>query len=160
KTLNHERSEVMQGIERYARKQKEFSDQIRSTILQLRELQDRPDPDQSKIEELTNRVEWDTRIFEERRKTVNFVCEVPVLIERRLFALAHHTPPSLECGRAATRRTYLGLTSSVMGRSLSSSSGTPKLSSSLLMAGWFSRMARLSSRFHSCSACRTPMAIP
>src|SRR5262245_31826408 len=29
KTLNHERSEVMQGIERYARKQKEFSDQIR-----------------------------------------------------------------------------------------------------------------------------------
>src|SRR5262245_52486833 len=38
KTLNHERSEVMQGIERYARKQKEFSDQIRSTILQLREL--------------------------------------------------------------------------------------------------------------------------
>jgi hypothetical protein len=77
KTLNHERSEVMQGIERYARKQKEFSDQIRSTILQLRELQDRPDPDQSKIEGLTNRVEWDTRIFEERRKTVNFVCEVP-----------------------------------------------------------------------------------
>jgi len=44
KTLNHERSEVMQGIERYARKQKEFSDQIRSTILQLRELQDRPIP--------------------------------------------------------------------------------------------------------------------
>src|SRR5262245_30604846 len=45
KTLNHERSEVMQGIERYARKQKEFSDQIRSAILQLREPQDRPNPD-------------------------------------------------------------------------------------------------------------------
>jgi len=96
KTLNHERSEVMQGIARYARKQKEFSDQIRSTILQLRELQDRPDPDQSKIEELTNRVEWDTRIFEERRKTVNFVCEVPVLIEQRLFALARAIQQSLE----------------------------------------------------------------
>src|SRR5262245_62722253 len=51
KTLNHERSEVMRGIERYARKQKEFSDQIRSTILQLRELQDRPNPDQSRIDE-------------------------------------------------------------------------------------------------------------
>ena len=78
KTLNHERSEVMRGIERYARKQKEFSDQIRSTVLQLRELQDRPNPDQSRIDDLTSRVEWDTRIFEERRKTVNFVCEVPV----------------------------------------------------------------------------------
>jgi hypothetical protein len=96
KTLNHERSEVMRGIERYARKQKEFSEQIRSTILQLRELQDRPDLDQSRIEELTNRVEWDTRIFEERRKTMNFVCEVPVLIEQRLFALARAIQQSLE----------------------------------------------------------------
>src|SRR5262245_2268139 len=95
-TLNHERSEVMRGIERYARKQKEFSDQIRSTILQLRELQDRPDPDQSRIDDLTNRVEWDTRIFEERRKTMNFVCEVPVLIEQRLFALARAIQQSLE----------------------------------------------------------------
>jgi hypothetical protein len=96
KTLNHERSEVMQGIERYFRKQKEFSDQIRSTILQLRELQNRPDPDQSRIDELINRVEWDTRIFEERRKTMNFVCEVPVLIDQRLFALARAIQQSLE----------------------------------------------------------------
>jgi hypothetical protein len=96
KTLNHERSEVMRGIERHFRKQREFSDQIRSTILQLRELQDRPDPDQSRIDELTNRVEWDTRIFEERRKTMNFVCEVPVLIEQRLFALGRAIQQSLE----------------------------------------------------------------
>jgi hypothetical protein len=96
KTLNQERGEVMQGIERYFRKQKEFSDQIRSRILQLRELQNRPDPDQSRIDELINRVEWDTRIFEERRKTMNFVCEVPVLIEQRLFALSRSIQQSLE----------------------------------------------------------------
>src|SRR5262249_37486251 len=96
KTLNHERSDVMGGIERDARKQKEFSDQIRSKILQPRQLQDRPDPDQGRIEELTNRVEWDTRILEERRKTMNFVCEVPVLIEQRLFALARAIQQSLE----------------------------------------------------------------
>jgi hypothetical protein len=96
KSLNHERSEVMRGIERYFRKQREFSEQIRSTILQLRELQDRPNPDQSRIDELTNRVEWDTRIFEERRKTMNFVCEVPVLIEQRLFALGRAIQQSLE----------------------------------------------------------------
>jgi hypothetical protein len=95
-TLNHERSEAMQGIERYFRKQKEFAAQIRSTILQLHELQDRPDPDQSRVDELTNRVEWDTRVFEERRKTINFVCEVPVVIEQRLFALARAIQQSLE----------------------------------------------------------------
>src|ERR1700751_4920991 len=62
KTLNEERNEVMHGLERYFRMQKEFADQIRSTILQLRELQDRPDPDQSKVDELTNRVQWNTHI--------------------------------------------------------------------------------------------------
>jgi hypothetical protein len=95
-TLNHERGEVMQGIERYFRRQREFSDQIRSRILQLRELQHRPDANQSKIDELTTRVEWDTRLFEERRKTMNFVCEVPVLIEQRLFALARAIQQALE----------------------------------------------------------------
>ena len=96
KSLNDERSDVMRGIERYFRKQKEFSAQIRSTILQLRELQDRPDPDQSRVDELMNRVEWDTRVFEERRKTINFVCEVPVVIEQRLFALARAIQQSLK----------------------------------------------------------------
>jgi hypothetical protein len=96
KILNRERSEVMQGIERYSCKQKEFADQIRSTILQLRDLQDRPDPDRSRVDELTSRIEWDTRIFEERRKTISFVCEVPVVIEQRLFALARAIQQSLE----------------------------------------------------------------
>ena len=37
--------------------------------------------------ELAHQVEWNTRIFEDRRKSIRFVCEVPVLIEQRLFAL-------------------------------------------------------------------------
>ena len=31
--------------------------------------------------------EWGTRIYEDRRKTIRYVCEVPTVIERRLFAL-------------------------------------------------------------------------
>jgi len=96
KELNHERSEVMNGIERFSRKQKEFADQVRSTILQLRELQNTPGHDQTKVDELISRVEWDTRIFDERSKTIGYVCEVPVLIEQRLFALARAIQQSLE----------------------------------------------------------------
>jgi hypothetical protein len=96
KALNHERSEVMNGIERFSRKQREFADQVRSTILQLRELQDMPGHDQSKVDELVSRVEWDTRIFDERSKTIGYVCEVPVLIEQRLFALARAIQQALE----------------------------------------------------------------
>ena len=96
KALNHERSEVMSGIERFSRKQREFADQVRSTILQLRELQNTPGHDQTKVDELISRVEWDTRIFDERSKTIGYVCEVPVLIEQRLFALARVIQQSLE----------------------------------------------------------------
>jgi hypothetical protein len=96
KALNHERSEVMSGIERFSRKQKEFAYQVRATILQLRELQNTPGHDQTKVDELISRVEWDTRIFDERSKTIGYVCEVPVLIEQRLFALARAIQQSLE----------------------------------------------------------------
>src|SRR6476659_5853836 len=96
KALNHERSEVMSGIERFSRKQKEFADQVRATILQLRELQNAPGHDQTKVDELISRVEWDTRIFDARNKTIGYVCEVPVLIEQRLFALARKIQQSLD----------------------------------------------------------------
>jgi hypothetical protein len=95
-TLNQERSEVMNGIERFTRKQKEFAGQIRSTVFQLRELQDTPGHDEGKVDELGSRIEWQTRIFEERQKSISYVCEVPVLIEQRLFALARAIAQSLE----------------------------------------------------------------
>jgi len=96
KALNAERGEVMNGIERFSRKQREFADQVRLTILQLRELQNTPGHDQTKVDELVSRVEWDTRIFDERSRTIGYVCEVPVLIEQRLFALAREIQQSLE----------------------------------------------------------------
>jgi hypothetical protein len=94
-TLNQERSQVMNGIERFYRQQREFADRIRAEIAELRELQDAPDRDQSKLDELANRVDWNTRIFEERRKTINYACEVPILIEQRLFALARTIQQSM-----------------------------------------------------------------
>jgi hypothetical protein len=86
--LNQERSQVMNGLERFARQQAAFANKIRVEISELRELQDTPVRDGRKLDELANRVDWDTRIFEERRKTISYACEVPVLIEQRLFALA------------------------------------------------------------------------
>lgn len=86
-TLNEQRSEVMAGIDRVARKEKELADKIRTDVTALRELQDRPDPDQSKISVLATQVEWSTRIFDDRRKSIRYVCEVPTIIEQRVFAL-------------------------------------------------------------------------
>jgi len=86
-TLNRERTDVMNGLERLQRSQRELADRIKSDTSALHELQDKAQPDQAKIDELGNRIEWGTRIFEDRRKSVRYACEVPVIIERRLFAL-------------------------------------------------------------------------
>jgi hypothetical protein len=95
-TLDRERSAVMNGIERFSRQQKEFVAKIRAETTELRNHQDAADHDAVKTDELANQVEWDTRIFEERKKTIGYVCEVPVLIEQRLFALARTIQESLD----------------------------------------------------------------
>jgi hypothetical protein len=94
-TLNGERSQVMNGIERFSRQQAAFANRIRHEITELRRMRDTLDPNQREIDELVNRVDWDTRIFEERRKTIRYACEVPVLIEQR-FALARVIQESME----------------------------------------------------------------
>jgi hypothetical protein len=88
-TLSQQRSEVMSGIGRVARNEKELADRIRSDVTALRELQDKPEADQSKISALATQVEWGTRIFDDRRKSIRYVCEVPTAIEQRVFALGH-----------------------------------------------------------------------
>jgi len=88
-TLNAQRDEVMNGIERFSRKQKAAADDIRAEARKLREMQDKPDADPAQNEELVSRLAWQTRIFEDRRKSTSYVCDVPVLIEKRLFDLGN-----------------------------------------------------------------------
>jgi hypothetical protein len=95
-TLNQERGAVMTGIERFVQKQKDFAESIRAKARTLRELQDAPNHDQAKIEELVESINWDTRVFEEKRTTIRYVCEVPVTIERRLGALSRAIQQALE----------------------------------------------------------------
>lgn len=87
-TLSAQRSEVMDGLERVSRNENDLADKIRSDVANLRELEDKPDADQAKLATLGSQVEWSTRIFEDRRKTIRYVCEVPTAIEQRIFALA------------------------------------------------------------------------
>jgi hypothetical protein len=87
-TLNQQRTEVINGIERIGQKQKDLADKIRSDVAALRELEDKPQQDQPKINALAGEIEWSTRIFDERRKTIRYVCEVPTVIDQRTYALA------------------------------------------------------------------------
>src|SRR3984885_11440098 len=86
-TLNAQRSSVMNGLERVTRRQREAAEKIRDDTLALQALQDAPTPDQAKVDDLGNQLVWETRIFEDRRRVIKFVCEVPTAIDQRLFAL-------------------------------------------------------------------------
>ena len=94
--LNAERSSVMGGLERVTRKQRQAADKIRSDTLALQALQDATPPDQPKIDELGNQLVWETRIFEDRRRVVKFVCDVPTAIDQRLFALGRTIQQEIE----------------------------------------------------------------
>jgi hypothetical protein len=85
-TLNKERSDVMAGIERYARKQKAMAEDIREAQARLSDLSSKGDTAQAAA--LTERLAVEVRVFNDRRASLTFVCEVPTIIEQRLFALS------------------------------------------------------------------------
>lgn len=85
-TLDRERKEVIAGIERYGRKQKEMAEQIRGDMARVSG--QAPAASDPRAAEVQNQLLWQTRIFNERRASLSFVCEVPTLIEQRLFVLA------------------------------------------------------------------------
>ena len=95
-TLNAQRAQVMIGLERVSRKQREAADKIREETIQLQALQDATPRDDTKVDAMSNQLIWETRIFEDRRKVVRFVCEVPTTIDQRLFALGRVIQQEME----------------------------------------------------------------
>jgi hypothetical protein len=86
-TLNGQRDQVMNGIERFSRKQKGMAEGIREKAQKMREVQDKLNGDPAQSNELASELLWQTRIFEDRRRSTSYICDVPVLIEKRLFDL-------------------------------------------------------------------------
>jgi hypothetical protein len=95
-TLNAQRTQVMSGLERVMRKQREAVEKIKADTVALQEQQSAASPDQAKVDALGNQVNWETRVFEDRRRVMKFVCEVPTIIDQRLFALSREIQQDME----------------------------------------------------------------
>jgi DNA polymerase III alpha subunit len=94
--LNGERADVIGGLERYGHKQKNMAERVKAEIEALNAAQSEATGDQQKLADLADRVQWDTRVFEDRRRGLTYVCETPVLIEQRLGELARTIAAALE----------------------------------------------------------------
>jgi chromosome segregation ATPase len=87
-TLNVEREQVISGISRYADKQRDLAANLRKEASEVDKLRRAPDIDQSEFARRNEQLKWETRIFEERVQSLTFVCEVPTIIEQRLYGLS------------------------------------------------------------------------
>jgi hypothetical protein len=81
--MDAERGEIIEGVERFARRQKALAERIRAQFAGL----EAAPPGSAEATEAQARMDWDRRIFEERRQSTSYICEVPRLVEQRLFAL-------------------------------------------------------------------------
>lgn len=93
--IDRERAQIVNGIGRYARKQAGLAERIDEARIEFAALTEAEraaegeDLDRlDRIEELEDQIAWDTRIFDERQRSLTYVCESPVLLEQRAFALA------------------------------------------------------------------------
>ena len=87
--VNGERSSIINGIGRFTRRQQGLAKKIEAMTGEINQLaaggkQD----DAERRRSLEEQLLWDTRIYEEREKQLVYICEQPVLLEQRVFALS------------------------------------------------------------------------
>ncbi|HEX2257358.1 MAG TPA: hypothetical protein VHG92_11780 [Afifellaceae bacterium] len=87
-TLGAERSEVMRGIGRYARNQAQLAEQILADRAALEEMRQGAAPGSDQLAQPSQELTMAIRVFEDRRASLAHVCEVPRVIEQRLFSFA------------------------------------------------------------------------
>ncbi len=87
--INSERDKVITGIMRYARGQRSLAAKVRAEADKASDAQENQDataPDD--LEKANPELTWDKRIFDDRARALTYVCETPVLLEKRAFAIA------------------------------------------------------------------------
>lgn len=86
--IESDRSALIAGIGRYGQKQVDLAKMIedRRSRMAGMEAADSPDFDAMDAEEKA--LDWEERIFIERQQSLTYVCETPVILEQRAFALA------------------------------------------------------------------------
>lgn len=96
-TLNGERSMMIDGIKRYSRDQARRAEALGEKLDDMVRLeQDSSDAARAELEALTKTLEIEQRVFDEREKSIEFLCTRPVAVEQRLGLLAREIAAHLD----------------------------------------------------------------
>jgi uncharacterized protein YhaN len=83
--INSDRGSIIEGIKKYARGQRALAKAITEKNERLSEL---PSDQVLERDTLIAERDWDIRIYDDRARSLTYLCEQPVLLEQRAFALA------------------------------------------------------------------------
>ena len=87
--INIERDRVVAGVVRYAQGQNRLAEKIRAEADKVSDEQESKEVSSPEaLEEAQSGLKWDKRIFEDRSHALSYVCETPILLERRAFDIA------------------------------------------------------------------------
>lgn len=94
--IDTQRAIIIQGISRYGHAQVALAEQVETRRRHMAELEAADPPDFDAIDAEERALDIDMRVFTDRQQSLTYVCESPVLLEQRLFALgraiAAHLP--------------------------------------------------------------------
>lgn len=100
-TLNRERKDIIRGIRRFNERQADLSKRIEEGWRDLDALD--PSSTDAAIAEkrfiLQQSIDWDSRVFDDRQKLLPEICQQPVIIEQRLFALSRAIQQDVAAGQ-------------------------------------------------------------
>ncbi|MCQ0969303.1 hypothetical protein MLD63_02475 (plasmid) [Paracoccus sp. TK19116] len=85
--IEPERSALIDGIARYGTSQQDLAKRIEARRAKMEELEAAASPDFDAIDAEEEALDWDERIFTDRRQSLTYVCETPIILEQRAFAL-------------------------------------------------------------------------
>lgn len=86
--IQRQRTVIMAGIARYATKQSALTRRINDARAELAALGSADAMDFDRMDALEEQLDWDERIYRDRARALTYVCESPVLLEKRAFELA------------------------------------------------------------------------
>ena len=94
--IDTQRATIIQGISRYGHAQVALAEQVETRRRHMAELETADPPDFDAIDAEERALDIDMRVFTDRQQSLTYVCESPVLLDQRLFALgraiAAHLP--------------------------------------------------------------------
>lgn len=86
--MARQRQAIMKGIEEYSLSQIALSERIEAARVEMDRLMEAAEPDYDRVDVLEEQLAWDERIFTDRSQALTYVCETPVLLEKRLYAVS------------------------------------------------------------------------